>query len=54
MGDLREYRQNPPPLPTMKSAQEYLKNHFADDALKATEDVHILGTSISVDAIANQ
>ena len=54
VGDLREYKQNPPPLPTMKSAQEYLRNHFAEDALKASEDWHIFGTSISVDPIANQ
>ena len=53
MGDLREYKQNPPPLPPMKSAQEYLRNHLANDALEAGEDVHIIGTS-TVEPIANQ
>ena len=53
VGDLREYKQNPPPLPRMKSAQDYLRNHLANDALEAGEDLHIIGTS-TVDPIANQ
>ena len=44
MGDLREYKQNPPPHPTIESTQDYLRSHFASDALKA-EDLQ-LGTSM--------
>ena len=54
VGDLREYKQNPPPPPATKSVQAYLRSQFANDVLKAGQDVHCFGTSNSVDPIANQ
>ena len=48
-GDLREYKQNLPPLPTMKSIQQYLRSHFASDVVEFGPDLPILGATVDPD-----
>ena len=49
VGDLREYKQNLPPLPPMKSVQQYLRNHFSADVVKYGADLPILGATVDPD-----
>ena len=49
VGDLREYKQNPPLLPAMKDIQQYLRSHFAADVVKFGPDLPILGAAVDTD-----
>ena len=49
VGDLREYKQNLPPPPTMKSVQQYLRSHFSTDVVQFGPDLPILGATVDTD-----
>ena len=49
VGDLREYKQNPPPLPVTKSIQQYLISHFSNDVVQFGPDLPFLGATVDPD-----
>lgn len=47
--ELRGDKQILPPLPTVKSVQEYLRNHFANDVMEVGPDLPFLGATVDPD-----
>ena len=49
VGDLREYKQNLPPLPKTKYFQQYLRSHFANDIMNVGSDLPFSGATVDPD-----